>query len=144
VGNGTSFDPGPCDAMLVNAWVTHPHPLWLNRLNEGGRLLVPLTVEFPNSNVGKGTLLKITRRGATWSAEFVPGAIPVMIYSCLNGRDPALNQYLLTAFTTGFEKMGEVRSLRVDDHLQDSSCWVHTETMCLSAVAIDTPSDKRV
>ena len=140
VGDGTSFDPGPCDAMLVNAGVTHPQALWLNRLNDGGRLLLPLTMEFPNSNVGKGALLKITRRGAAFSAEFVPGAIPVMIYSCLSGRDPMLNQPLLTAFTTGFQRMGEVRSLRVDHHNADTTCWVHTETMCLSTLATELPS----
>ena len=141
VADGTTFDPGFCEAMLVNAGVTHPHPPWLDRLNEGGRLLVPLTVEFPNSNVGKGALLKITRRGAAWSAEFVPGAVPVMIYSCLRGRDPVMNEHLLKAFTTGFRRMGEVRSLRLDQHHQESSCWVHTETMCLSILAIDKPSD---
>jgi protein-L-isoaspartate(D-aspartate) O-methyltransferase len=118
--------------MLVNAGVTHPHPLWLNRSNDGGRLLLPLTMEFPNSNLGKGALLKITRQGGAFSAQFVPSAAPVMIYSCRSGRDPSLNQRLLTAFTTGFQKMGEVRSLRLDQHRQESSCWVHTEMMCLS------------
>jgi protein-L-isoaspartate(D-aspartate) O-methyltransferase len=132
VEDGASFDPGPCDAMLVNAGVTHPHPLWLNRLNDGGRLLVPLTMEFPNSNVGKGALLKIARQGKAFIAQFVPSAVPVMIYSCRSGRDPVLNQHLLRAFTTGFRKMGDVRSIRLDQHAADSSCWVHTETMCLS------------
>ncbi|MGH9433070.1 MAG: hypothetical protein ACRD3T_16180 [Terriglobia bacterium] len=42
-GDGATFDPGTCDAMLINAGVTHPHPLWLTRLSEGGRIVVPLT-----------------------------------------------------------------------------------------------------
>jgi len=132
IGDGNLADPGPCDAMLVNAGVTHPDPLWLNRLNDGGRLLIPLTMEFPNSNLGKGALLKITRQGAALTAQFLPSTTPVIVYSCSNGRDPLLNQRLLTAFTTGFQRMGEVRSLRLDQHHQDSSCWVHTEMMCLS------------
>jgi len=46
-GDGAAFDPGPCDAMLINAGVTHPHPLWLERLREGGRLVLPLTKPPP-------------------------------------------------------------------------------------------------
>ena len=42
-GDGAAFDPGPCDAIFVNAGVTHPHPLWLERLSQGGRLVLPLT-----------------------------------------------------------------------------------------------------
>jgi protein-L-isoaspartate(D-aspartate) O-methyltransferase len=140
VGDGCLTDPGPCDEMLVNAGVTHPLPLWLSRLNDGGRLIVPLTMEFPNSNLGKGALLKITRLGAVFSAEFLPGVIPVVIYSCSSGRDPLLNQGLFTAFTTNFQKMGEVRSIRTDPHKAESSCWVHTETMCLSTLAANHPS----
>ncbi len=42
VGDGGLHDPGPCDAILVNAGVTHPTQLWLSRLNGAGRLLLPL------------------------------------------------------------------------------------------------------
>ncbi len=34
-GDGAAFDPGECDAMLINAGVTHPHRPWLGRLREG-------------------------------------------------------------------------------------------------------------
>jgi protein-L-isoaspartate(D-aspartate) O-methyltransferase len=37
-GNHEPFDPGDCDAMLINAGMTHPLPLWLDRMREGGRL----------------------------------------------------------------------------------------------------------
>ena len=40
-GDGAAFDPGPCDAMLINAGVTHPQALWLDRLREGGRMVMP-------------------------------------------------------------------------------------------------------
>src|ERR1700683_4033645 len=43
-GDGVKFDPGPCNAMLINAGMIHPHLLWLDRLNEHGRLVVPLTM----------------------------------------------------------------------------------------------------
>ena len=38
-GDGATFDPGECDAMLVNCGVTHPQAIWLDRLREGGRLV---------------------------------------------------------------------------------------------------------
>src|SRR2546426_4130470 len=43
-GDGAQFDPGFRDAMLINAGVTHPHPAWLARLRDGGRMILPLTV----------------------------------------------------------------------------------------------------
>jgi len=39
-GDGAQFDPMACDAMLINAGVTHPHPFWLGRMREGGRLVL--------------------------------------------------------------------------------------------------------
>lgn len=35
-GNGADFDPGKCDAMLINAGVTHPDSRWLENLNGRG------------------------------------------------------------------------------------------------------------
>src|SRR5262249_43441661 len=55
--DGGQFDPGECDAMLINAGVTHPLRLWLDRLREGGRLLVPITVSM-GPNLGKGVVVK--------------------------------------------------------------------------------------
>jgi len=42
--DGATIDPGECDAMLINAGVTHPNVLWLDRQRESGRLVVPLTM----------------------------------------------------------------------------------------------------
>ena len=41
-GDGAVFDPGECDAVLINCGVTHPQGIWLDRLCEGGRLVVRL------------------------------------------------------------------------------------------------------
>jgi protein-L-isoaspartate(D-aspartate) O-methyltransferase len=43
-GDGGEEDPGPCDAILVNAGATHPRSIWLDSLRAGGRLILPLTV----------------------------------------------------------------------------------------------------
>ena len=34
-GDGAAFDPGPCDAMLIIAGVTHPHAPWLAPVARG-------------------------------------------------------------------------------------------------------------
>ena len=51
-----------CDAMLINAGVTHLYPPWLDRLREGGRLVLPLTVAM-GATLGEGVVAKITRPG---------------------------------------------------------------------------------
>ena len=53
-GDGCEFDPGPVDAILVNAGATHPRSLWLERLRPGGRMLLPLT-----DDNGTGILLRV-------------------------------------------------------------------------------------
>ena len=60
-GDAAEFDPGACDAMLINAGVTHPQPIWLERLREGGRLVMPLTVAV-SATIGNGIMLKFVRQ----------------------------------------------------------------------------------
>jgi len=59
--DGAMFDPGECDAMLMNAGVPHALPLWLDRLSDGGRLVVPLTMTA-TPTVGVGLMTKIVRQ----------------------------------------------------------------------------------
>src|ERR1700736_6386010 len=42
-GDGRAHDAGEVDAIVVFAGSTHPAPLWLDRLGDGGRLIMPLT-----------------------------------------------------------------------------------------------------
>ena len=62
-GDGATFDPGPRSGMLINAGVTHPLPLGLDRLSEGGRLVLPLTART-TAALGVGFVTKIVRQGA--------------------------------------------------------------------------------
>ena len=135
VGDGALHNPGPGDAILINAGVTHPSPLWLNQLNQHGRLLLPLTFQFPNSSLGKGALLKITRKQTVFAAAFVPGLPPVVIFSCSSVRDAILNGLLLKAYSAQNHRMDQIRSLRRDPHDADSRCWIHSDVMCLSLTA---------
>ena len=126
-GDGAAFDPGACDAMLINAGVTHPHPLWLERLREGGRLALPLTMTV-TPTVGAGIVAKITRRGPAFSAEVVS---PVGIFSCTAGRDPQLEPLLKQAFTS--RALLKLKSVRLDAHAPAETCLVHASSVCLSS-----------
>jgi protein-L-isoaspartate(D-aspartate) O-methyltransferase len=132
IGDGAAIDPGACDAILIHAGITHPAPLWLERLKDGGRLLAPLTFGFPNVNLGKGALLRITRQGASFAARFVESAAPVVVYSCASARDESLSEGLMQAFTTRLAMMSAVRSVRQDQHSATDTCWFHSERLCLS------------
>lgn len=125
--DGATFDPGECDAMLVNAGVTHPAPLWLGRMREGGRLVLPFTVST-SATLGAGLMTKIVRERGGFSAR---GVTPVGIYSCTGLRDAAAEMALRKALTT--QTLLKVRSLRPDAHEEAATCLAHSPLVCLSA-----------
>jgi protein-L-isoaspartate(D-aspartate) O-methyltransferase len=131
--NASEYDPGPCDVILVHAGVTHPLPVWLDRLRPGGRLLIPLTFDYSGANLGKGAVLVIRRAGLSFTASFLPD--PVHIASCAGIRDDELNESLLNGFRAGMVQC--VRSLRREKHEPDSTCCVHSDrfSFCLSKQA---------
>lgn len=125
-GDGAEFDPGECDAILVNCGVTHPQTKWLERLREGGRLVVPFTMAV-NPTIGQGVMTKIMRANGKFTAEMVS---PVGIYSGGSLRDAALQTQLLKGLTTG--GLLKLKSLRMDAHEAGETCVVHTREVCLS------------
>jgi protein-L-isoaspartate(D-aspartate) O-methyltransferase len=128
VGDGAAFDPGPCDAIFINAGVTHPHTVWLERLSPGGRLVLPLTGTMDSANFGGGGFMtKITAGPNGFAARVVS---PVGIFSCTSVRDPQMNVALLKAM--GSKALLKLRSVRTDSHLQQESCLAHGTDVCLS------------
>ena len=125
-GDGAEFDPGECDAMLVNCGVTHPQTRWLERLRESGRLVVPFTMAV-NATIGQGVMIKITRSNGRYATEMVS---PVGIYSGGSLRDDALQPQLLKGLTTG--GLLKVKSVRLDSHEAGETCVVHTREVCLN------------
>jgi protein-L-isoaspartate(D-aspartate) O-methyltransferase len=109
-GDGRTHDPGEVDAVVVFAGSTHPAPLWLDRLAEGGRLIMPLTSENR-----WGFLLRAVRRGTEFEASSISG---VGIYPCVGGRDEEagerLAQALLALRSAGATKV-PVRALHRGD-----------------------------
>jgi protein-L-isoaspartate(D-aspartate) O-methyltransferase len=135
--DGASFTAGPRDVVVVSAGATHPLPAWLAALRPGGRLVFPLT----SRRLG-GYMLQVTRTGIgdRLAAELLCRAwfIPFT-----GGRDAALDERLATAIERGHSDL--VRSLRLDPHVLDGSCWLHGDGFCLSwrdpDLACDKPAD---
>jgi len=130
--DGGEFDPGECDAMLINAGVTHPQPVWLDRLREGGRLVLPITLAT-SETLGMGLMTKIERQGKSFSAR---GVSPVGIYSCKSVRDPELEPLVRSALTT--QAFFKVQSLRCEPHEQEATCLVHGKEVCFSSASPST------
>jgi protein-L-isoaspartate(D-aspartate) O-methyltransferase len=133
-GDGATIDPGSCDAILINAGVTHPYVPWLHRLDDGGHMVLPLTVNMrPGS--GKGVAVKITRKHDRFAAEI---ASMVAIYSNTSVRDSTIEPLLGKALES--LALLKLKSIRTDAHPQADTCIVHAPTVCLSAAAIE-PSE---
>lgn len=122
-GDGAAFDPGNCDAIFINAGVTHPHPLWIERLTDCGRLVLPLT-----GDTTAGVVAKIVPAENGLSACVVT---PVGIYPCTSVRDPEMSAALAAA--TASRALFKLKSVRTDSHPQDETCLAHGSSLCLSA-----------
>lgn len=88
-GDGRTHDAGPVDAIVVFAGSTHPAPLWLERLADGGRLIMPLTTESR-----WGFMLRAVRRGDAFDAASISR---VGIFPCVGGRDEEAGRRLQQA-----------------------------------------------
>ena len=120
------------DAIVVHAGATHVLDTWLDALADGGRLLLPLTMEVPGmpTGIGKGFMLLVTRHGDEWTAR-VRSMMPVAIYSLKELRDEQLGAALGRAMTNG--SMMKAARIRRDAHEAGPSCIAHGPTNCLSA-----------
>lgn len=128
--DGADVNPDSCDAILVNAGVTHPHPAWLDGLSEGGVLVLPLSVGR-NLGVNDAMVLGITRRQDQFAAELLS---IMTIYSSTSMRDAMLQSMLNESFES--HAMLRLKSVRKDDHDKTDTCIVHAPGFCLSAAAI--------
>jgi protein-L-isoaspartate(D-aspartate) O-methyltransferase len=126
-GDGAAFDPGQCDAVFINAGVTHPHPPWLDALTEGGRMVVPLTAAAA-ATFGNGIVARITRAHDCFSARVVSR---VAIYSCTSMRDPHLEAPLAESLET--KQLLKLRSVLRAPHEPADTCLLHRHDVCLSS-----------
>lgn len=130
-GNGTELI-GPCEAMLVNAGVTHPLDGWLDAIVPGGRLILPLTAGMPAMGpIGKGLMLLLTKTAGGGFDVRVQNM--VVIYSAIGLRDEAMNEAVGKAMMRG--PFAPIKRLRRDPHDVSPACWLHGPAVCLSTTA---------
>jgi protein-L-isoaspartate(D-aspartate) O-methyltransferase len=120
------------DGILVNAGVTHPLEIWLDRLPPAGRMLLPLTgtMAAMGTNIGKGLVLLVTKQH---TGDFEARVITVVaIYSAIGLRDAEMNERLGRAMMAGPARWQAIKRLRRDAHQPSASCWLHGDTFCLA------------
>jgi protein-L-isoaspartate(D-aspartate) O-methyltransferase len=141
-GDGRTHDPGEVDATLVFAGSTHPAPLWLDRLAEGGRLMMPLTAEN-----WWGFVLRSTRRGHAFDATQVSW---VGIFPCAGGRDAEAAQRLLHTLQHACRERGPATVLPIHAvHRGDPTAdvvdrvWYHAPGFWIEREPRVTPGEVR-
>src|ERR1700726_4485444 len=126
-GDGTRIAFEPADVIYVNAGATRPADAWLDRLKEGGRLILPLTADAsPNRDVRRGAVFRIERHGPEFLVRRVSG---VAIFPCEGGRDEAGERALGAAFDKGGAE--RVTRLYLRDDLPEDQCWLRAPGWCL-------------
>jgi protein-L-isoaspartate(D-aspartate) O-methyltransferase len=120
-GDGFSMPFDTADVIYVNAGVTHPADIWLDRLNDGGRLILPLTVnpDVTGPMAGHGVVFRIERKGDEYLANWIS---VVGLYPCEGGRDDASEAALDAALQKGGWR--SVTRLHRTGDLPDDQCWL--------------------
>jgi protein-L-isoaspartate(D-aspartate) O-methyltransferase len=119
-GTGVGFDAA--DVIYVNTGVTRPADIWLDRLRDGGRIILPLTsAKSAGSPVPQpqGAIFQITRKGQDFLARWIA---PISIHASESLRDEASERALSAAFQHG-DVRRVTRLYRTDD-LADGRCWL--------------------
>jgi protein-L-isoaspartate(D-aspartate) O-methyltransferase len=132
-GDASAIDDGPFDAILVNAGVTHPLDVWLDRLGAAGRMVLPVTVPIagPGNTLGKGLVFTIEKDVDSSLRARVSGV--VAIYSAVGIRDEAMTATIGQALQAGPARWTTVTRLRRDPHEPASSCWLHGRRTCFTS-----------
>ncbi len=122
--------------IFVNAGATHARPEWLAALDAGGRLILPLTVHVPGLPRGIGVMLRVERPSSgNPGADRLEGRWPVqlisqvIIYGCVNARDPAHEAELMALAQPG--TADELAAVCVEPHARGDACLAHIEGFCL-------------
>jgi len=123
---------GHFDAVFVNAGATEILPSWLDRLAEGGRLLVPLnTTRSVNGvgggQIGVGHMLRVERRRDSYLARFVSSMVN---RSCGPRISGATRNEVKSLRRDRHEESIEL-SLRDAAHLHRGSALVQSDEACL-------------
>lgn len=130
-GDAHEWVEGPADIVVASCGFDAIPVRWVRLLNDGGRLLIPLTVASTLPGIGAGAMLLVTRTGEAFDAEFISGT---MIYHEMGGRTDAADRRLAAAFA---HPPGEPRALPKLaalhlDSAPNDNCWLAGEGWWLS------------
>jgi protein-L-isoaspartate(D-aspartate) O-methyltransferase len=132
-GDGASVSFGKADVIYVNAGCTRPAENWLDRLADGGRLILPMTSDqgfggaSPERMASAGAVFRIERRGQDYFAVWIS---PVAIFPCAGSRDPVSERALADAFAKGGWQ--QVTRLYRDQEVSEERCWLRGSGWCLA------------
>jgi protein-L-isoaspartate(D-aspartate) O-methyltransferase len=133
-GDGALVSFDQADVIYVNAGCTRPAESWLDRLADGGRLILPMTsdqgFQSPTSleRVARaGAVFRIERRGKDYLAYWIS---PVAIFPCAGSRDETSERVLAEAFAKG--GMRKVTRLYRNQEIADERCWLRGSGWCLA------------
>ncbi len=134
-GDGAVAPFAAADVIYVNAGATRPAKTWLDRLTDGGRLVLPLTTAegFTVPNDGnaaavRGSIFLITRRAGAYDAKWIS---PVAIFPCAGARDPSSERALAKALAAG-RWQDVTRLYRDPDNIPDERCFLKGDGWCLA------------
>jgi protein-L-isoaspartate(D-aspartate) O-methyltransferase len=124
-GDGGALSFEAADVIYVNAGATRPADIWLDRLKDGGRLILPLTARktMPSTHGGSltrhGAVFRIERQGSDFHARWISA---VGVYPCEGGRDEHSEAALDAALRAGGWQ--NVTRLYRSDDVPAESCWL--------------------
>ena len=143
-GDGSALDPGPADAIFVNAGANYPAPIWLDAIPVKGRLMFPLISilnmrhpavvplrprgcpRFLSFGWG-GMMMLVTQEMSHLSVQVVSS---VGIFPCIGAIERQADERAASSLQrTDYDS---ITSVRRDSHYQDNSCWLHGESFCFS------------
>ena len=84
-GDGFSMPFDAVDVIYVNAGAIDPADIWLDRLNDGGRLILPLTAQktLPPGSAGSiarhGAVFRFERKGDDYLANGSPRSVSTRV-----------------------------------------------------------------
>ena len=127
-GDGTREAFDAADVIYVNAGASRPVAMWLDRLKDAGRLILPLTAKgFPGGDINGGRIFRIERQGSDFLAK---GISRIAIFPCEGARDAASEAALAKALEV--DRWCEVTRLYRRDDLPAEQCWLRAPGWCLA------------
>ena len=133
-GDGTSVAFDEADVIYVNAGCTRPAESWLDRLADGGRLILPMTSDqgfarvAPERMASAGAVFRIERRGHDFFASWISS---VAIFPCAGNCDEVSERALAEAFDNKGAWQKVTRLYRGEE-MPAERCWVSGPGWCLA------------